>query len=328
MAKKVDMSKIRVGIIGAAGYAAGELIRLLIYHSKIDLVGLQSNSCAGLSVHEIHDDLCGQCDLMFSKQVTKEADLYFICKGHGKAKSFILENQWLLEKYLIDFSQDFRIIEGHSFIYGLAEWQKEKIKNAKHIANPGCFATAIQLALLPLANSSQLSNNIHITGITGSSGAGQALRATTHFTWRNNNVSVYKAFEHQHLREIKQTLGILQSNPLPEFYFIPVRGNFTRGIMCSVYLPFSDDLADTRKLYEDYYRQSPFIHISHKNPHLKQVVNTNNTILHVDKRQGQLLIMSILDNLLKGAAGQAVQNMNLMFGWPEDEGLKLKASTF
>lgn len=322
--------KIKVGIVGSAGYTGGELLRILIYHPEVEIVFAHSNSNAENPVFDVHNDLLGDTNLKFSSTFHTEIDVLFLCVGHGESKKFFEVNPNFLENKnvrIIDLSQDFRP-ETNSFVYGLPELKKESIKNAKRISNPGCFATAIQLALLPLANSSELQNDIHISATTGSTGAGQSLSATSHFSWRNNNLSAYKSFEHQHLKEINQSLNQLQPDFSKEISFIPYRGAFTRGILASVYLKSNLTIDNAKNLYKNYYENHPFTHISDKNIDLKQVINTNKCILFIEKHNDNLLITSIIDNLIKGASGQAVQNMNLMFGLDEKTGLNLKSVCF
>ncbi|HHH49986.1 MAG TPA: N-acetyl-gamma-glutamyl-phosphate reductase [Saprospiraceae bacterium] len=320
---------ISVGIVGGAGYTAGELIRILLYHPKATIHFVQSNSQAGKAISEIHTDLIGELDMDFIPKAIFSVDIIFLCMGHGKSKSFFDNNDIPKTCKIIDLSHDFRIKkEGNVFVYGLPELNKPKIKQADYIANCGCFATAIQLALLPLAKNQLLQHDIHVHAITGATGAGQLPRATTHFSWRNNNLSVYKAFQHQHLQEIKQSLVQLQNDFDAEINFIPVRGDFPRGIFASVYTKFDGSLEEAANLYQRFYQDDPFTIISLQNPNLKQVVNTNKCILHLEKHGNKLLIISEIDNLIKGASGQAVQNMNLMFGFEETMGLLLKAVVF
>lgn len=324
---------IKVGIIGGAGYTAGELIRLLVNHAKVQLNFVYSTSNAGNYVYEVHEDLLGVLDLKFTDKINSTIDVLFLCLGHGNSTKFLKENTFSKETKIIDLSNDFRLkidafFQEREFIYGLPELQKKKIETATSIANPGCFATAIELALLPLAKALKLNSAVHINATTGATGAGVSQSATTHFSWRDNNFSVYKAFTHQHLGEIQESITKLQYNFSNKLFFIPNRGNFSRGIFASVYLKFDESLEMAYKLFEDFYKDAVFTHVS-KNPiHLKQVVNTNNCFLHLQKFEDQLLITSVIDNLLKGASGQAIQNMNLMFGFDESEGLKLKATTF
>lgn len=321
---------IRVGIIGGAGYTAGELLRILVYHPEVNLVFVHSKSQAGKKVIDIHRDLIGQIDLIFSNEFDFEIDVLFLCMGHEKSASFLSENKIPERVKIIDLSRDFRLKNNpkSDFIYGLPELNKSEIVASNKIANPGCFATAIQLALLPLAHPKALKNNIHINAITGSTGAGQQPSPTTHFSWRNNNVSIYKPFQHQHLAEIEQSIQQLDKTFNQKIYFIPTRGNFTRGIFASLYLKSPLTLKEAKMIYNKYYESHPFVHMSDNNPDLKQVINTNNCILYLKKVDDQLLIISMIDNLIKGASGQAVQNMNLMFGLPETTALNLKPISF
>lgn len=321
---------IKAGIIGGAGYTAGELIRLLINHPQVELVFVNSTSNAGNKLTDVHGGLLGETDMLFTDQLPyNKIDVLFFCTAHGDTKKFLEANEIPSNLRLIDLSTDYRKESSeHSFVYGLPELNKNEIKKASRIANPGCFATAIQLALLPLAKAQLMNSEVHVNAITGSTGAGVKPGATSHFSWRENNISVYKAFEHQHLTEIKQSLLHLQHNFSEDINFIPVRGNFTRGIFASVYLNFEESVEYAEKLYLDYYKESPFVIVSDKNPDLKQVVNTNKCVLYLEKHGNKLLILSCIDNLVKGASGQAVHNMNLMFGLSEKEGLALKASAF
>jgi N-acetyl-gamma-glutamyl-phosphate reductase len=322
---------INVGIIGGAGYTAGELIRILLYHPNVQLNYIHSKSQAGKPVTAIHGDLIGETELVFTDQPPAGTDALFLCMGHGESVTWMREHAALAEKCaIIDLSHDFRIkASGHQFVYGLPELQRTAIQEARHIANPGCFATAIQLALLPLAHAGLLNEEVHVHAITGSTGAGQKPTHTSHFSWRNNNVSVYKAFDHQHLAEIRQSLNQLSptgfSQPLN---FIPMRGNFTRGIMATAYTTSILSTQQLTELYQQYYADAPFTCMATENPDLKQVVNTNKCILFAEQHQGKALIISMIDNLLKGASGQAVQNMNLVFGFPETAGLWLKPIAF
>jgi N-acetyl-gamma-glutamyl-phosphate reductase len=311
----------KIGIVGAAGYTGGELLRILVNHPDVHLTSILSNSQAGKLISDVHTDLLGSTHLRFVKDLTP-VDVLFLCSGHGESKKFLAANDIPWHTKIIDLSTDFRD-ESDGFVYGLPEFQKEKIQSANKIANPGCFATSIELALLPLANAGLIKEDVHVSAITGSTGAGQSLSPTSHFSWRNNNVSVYKAFTHQHLAEIKQTLGTQQA-----IHFIPYRGNFSRGIMANVYTPYSGTQEQVEKLYEDFYANSPFVFLSSAAVDVKQVVNTNKCFLHLQVHEGQILISSVIDNLIKGASGQAVQNMNLMLGWEEDLGLKLKSIGF
>ena len=318
---------IRAGIIGGAGYTAGELLRILLYHPNVEIAYIHSKSQARKLVSSIHEDLVGECLLHFTDEVVLEdIDVLFLCMGHGRSKEFLESNPIPENLAVIDLSRDYRI--GTDFVYGLPELHQSAIKATKRLANPGCFATALQLPLLPLAKAKMLQDEVHIHAITGSTGAGQAPVATTHFSWRNNNLSIYKAFRHQHMDEIKQSLHFLQPEYQREVNFLPLRGDFPRGIFASLYTNIAAEEDEVYNLYQDYFRDAPFVQISDKNPHLKQVVNTNKCIIHLEKHGNKLLIISLIDNLLKGASGQAVQNMNLMFGLEETTGLKLKAMVF
>lgn len=321
---------IKAGIIGGAGYTAGELIRLLINHPQVELVFVNSTSNAGNKLTDVHGGLLGETEMTFTDQLPyNEIDVLFFCTAHGDTKKFLDSNNVPENLKIIDLSTDYRKESPeHEFVYGLPELNRERIKKAKRIANPGCFATAIQLALLPLAKAQLLNTEVHVNAITGSTGAGVKPSATSHFSWRENNISVYKAFEHQHLGEIRQSLDQLQNSFSEDINFIPVRGNFTRGIFASIYLNFAGTEEDAVKLYKDFYKDSPFVIITDKNPDLKQVVNTNKCVLYVEKHGNKLLILSCIDNLVKGASGQAVHNLNLIFGLEETEGLKLKATGF
>lgn len=320
---------IRAGIIGAAGYTAGELMRILICHPQVEIVFAQSESHAGEPVWTAHQDLFGETDLVFTADAHVEnVDVVFLCSGHGKSKAAVASFPSEYDGKIIDLSNDYRLkADAEDFVYALPEAFRDRIKGARHIANPGCFATSIQLALLPAAKADIL-GEIHVTGITGSTGAGQKPSETTHFSWRDNNLSVYKAFTHQHLGEICETLHTLAPSWDGEINFVPVRGDFTRGIMASVY--FDCDLTEDEavKLYKDYYKDEPFIRIVDTNPDLKMVVGTNRCFLYIKKYGRKLHIISMIDNLIKGASGQAVENMNIIFGLPETEGLRLKANRF
>lgn len=323
---------IKAGIIGGAGYTAGELLRLLVHHPEVEVTFVQSNSQSGKPVSAIHDDLITETDLVFQKE-QGEADVIFLCQGHGKAKTFFQDNVVNENTKIIDLSQDFRHqasadFGSRQFVYGLPELNKNKIQQAQNIANPGCFATAIQLALLPLAQLGLLTDEVHVHAVTGSTGAGQAPGETTHFSWRNDNVSIYKAFEHQHLKEITESIISLQQGFDQEINFIPMRGNFSRGIFVSAYTTFEGDIEKAYALFNNFYSKAAFTKVVKTPLHLKQVVNTNYCFLHLAKHGSKLLITSIIDNLLKGASGQAVQNLNLMFGLNESLGLQLKANAF
>lgn len=323
------MSKVRIGIVGSAGYTGGELLRILVFHPNAEIVFAHSNSNAGNPVSKVHSDLIGVTDLKFSDKLSDEVDVIFLCMGHGASVTFMQENKLADHIKVIDLSHDFRLArDGNEFVYGLPELQREKIKTAQYIANPGCFATAIQLGLLPLAKAGLINEEIHTSGVTGSTGAGQSLSATSHFSWRSNNISIYKAFSHQHIKEIKQSLQQLQSSFTKSLNFIPYRGNFTRGIMISSYLNCPLSIEEALKLYKEYYSSHPFTHVTDENPDVKQVVNTNNCLVYLEKFEDKLHIISVIDNLTKGASGQAVQNMNLVFGLEETTGLRLKSVGF
>lgn len=321
---------IKAGIIGGAGYTGGEMIRILINHPSVEIKFVHSNSNAGNLISSVHEDLFGDTDLRFTDELSNDVDVLFLCVGHGNAKKFLEENQIDKSIKIIDLSQDFRLKanSGNSWVYGLPELNREKIKAASYIANPGCFATCIQLGLLPLAAKGLLKSEVHLNATTGSTGAGQGLSATSHFSWRNNNLSVYKAFDHQHLNEIGESLKQLDPTFDEALNFIPQRGDFTRGILAAMYLESDLTAEEAQKIYQDYYESHVFTHVSKKNIDLKQVVNTNKALIHVEKHGTKLFIVSIVDNLLKGASGQAVQNMNLIFGLEEGTGLRLKASAF
>lgn len=324
---------IDVGIIGGAGYTAGELIRLLITHPKANLDFIYSTSNAGNKVHKVHQDLVGSTELEFSSSINPEVDVLFLCLGHGNSKAFLEVHKFSQKTKIIDLSNDFRLekdrdFQDMHFVYGLPELNKNAITTANYIANPGCFATGIQLALLPLAAHQRLKSDVHVNAVTGATGAGTALSETTHFSWRDNNFSHYKAFSHQHLGEINESIHALQKEVTSEIVLVPNRGNFSRGIFTTAYTDFEGSLEDAKKLYQTFYKDAAFTIVSDADIHLKQVVNTNKCLLHLYKLNNRLLITSIVDNLLKGASGQAVQNMNLMFGFEETEGLLLKANYF
>ena len=322
--------KIKAGIVGGAGYTGGEMLRLLINHPDVEIAFVHSNSNGGNLISDVHTDLIGDTQLRFTGELSSEIDVLFLCVGHGDAKKFLDANPVAEGIKIIDLSQDFRLAQaaGTEWVYGLPELNRERIKDASHIANPGCFATCIQLGLLPLAAKGLLKDEVHINATTGSTGAGQSLAATSHFTWRNNNLSVYKAFEHQHLNEIGESLQQLDPQFDAVMNFIPQRGDFTRGILAAMYVETEMTEEEAQLLYEDFYAEHPFTHVSRKNIDLKQVVNTNKGLVHVEKHGDKLLVISIIDNLLKGASGQAVQNMNIMFGLEERQGLRLKATAF
>ncbi|MEL6557374.1 MAG: N-acetyl-gamma-glutamyl-phosphate reductase [Bacteroidota bacterium] len=320
----------KIGVIGAAGYTAGELIRILLNHPDVGEIHCQSNSQGGKKVTEVHTDLVGECDLVFEQSIIYEGlDVIFLCKGHGQSVKF-LEAETLPDQLkIIDLSHDFRLKKaGNDFTYALPELNKNSIKTSNKLANPGCFATAIQLGLLPAANSNIIKSDIHVSGITGSTGAGQSLTPTSHFSWRNNNISVYKAFVHQHLQEIGESLTQTSDGTSYKVNFIPYRGNFTRGIITTSYFSTDASLEEVETIYEKYYQEAVFTHVTDRNPDLKQVVNSNKALVYLEKHDDQLMIISMIDNLLKGASGQAVQNMNLMFGLEENTGLKLKSTAF
>jgi N-acetyl-gamma-glutamyl-phosphate reductase len=322
------MHSIKVGIIGAAGYTGGELLRILINHSYAELVFVNSQSQAGKRVYSTHTDLLGDTELLFTDKLPFESvDVIFLCSGHGQSLKFLAENNIPPSVKIIDLSTDYRD-ESNGFIYGLPELNRERIKSSNKIANPGCFATSIQLALLPLAANNLLKSEVHVSAVTGSTGAGQSLSTSTHFSWRNNNISIYKAFTHQHLAEIGQSLKQLQNGFEKEINFIPYRGNFTRGIMANVYLDYDGTQEEADAIFEEYYVEHPFCTISKSPIDLKQVINTNKCLLEIQKHGNKLLITSIIDNLVKGASGQAVQNMNIAFGLPETTGLNLKSVGF
>ncbi len=322
------MNSIKIGIIGGAGYTGGELLRILINHPSAELVFVNSQSQAGKPVYSTHTDLLGDTELLFTDKLPFESvDVIFLCSGHGQSAKFLAENNVPNSVKIIDLSTDYRDETG-GFVYGLPELNRERIKTSNKIANPGCFATSIQLALLPIAANGLLNSEVHVSAVTGSTGAGQSLSASTHFSWRSSNISIYKAFTHQHLAEIGQSLKQLQTGFEKEINFIPYRGNFTRGIMANVYLDYDGTLENAIAVFEKYYAEHPFCTISKSPIDLKQVVNTNKCILEIQKHGNKLLITSIIDNLVKGASGQAVQNMNLSFGLAETTGLNLKSVGF
>lgn len=319
---------IKVGIIGGAGYTAGELLRILINHPEVEVTFVHSESNAGNPLWKVHEGLYGDTDMLFSDSFDLNAiDVLFMCSAHGKSAGFWQENARPENLKVVDLAQDFRD-ESEGFVYGLPEMQIAKIRGAKLVANPGCFATAIQLALLPLAAAGLLNSEINITAITGSTGAGVKPGATTHFSWRNNNLSTYKVFEHQHLKEIRRDMGILQPGFEADINFVPMRGDFARGIFVSATVDCELEGEEALQLYRNYYEGAAFTHVADFPIDLKQVVNTNKCLVNVEKHGRKLVISSVIDNLLKGASGQAVQNMNIIFGLPENTGLKLKASAF
>lgn len=320
-----------VGIIGGSGYTGGELIRLVLQHPALKLSFVYSTTRSGKSLNSVHQDLLGTVSLDFTDSIESDIDILYLCLGHGNSKTFLKEHSFSDKTIIIDLGNDFRLeadqaFEGRNFVYGLPELQKEKIENSKSIANPGCFATAIQLALLPLANQNLINGPVHINATTGSTGAGVGLSTTNHFSWRNNNLSWYKPFTHQHLGEIHQSLEQLDSPS--ELYLIPQRGDFTRGIFTTLYTSFEGSLEEAKKYYHTFYAFHPFTQISDQEVSLKSVINTNYCFIHLHKYQNKLLITSVIDNLVKGASGQAIQNTNLIMGWEENLGLNLKASIF
>ena len=327
--------RVRVGVLGAAGYTGGELIRLLLNHPEAEIVFANSESNAGNLVSDVHEGLIGDTDLKFTDEMPfDKVDVVFFCFGHGKSEAFLKEHTIPANVKIIDLAQDFRVkseelrVKNYNFIYGLPETHKSMIKGCQYLANPGCFATCIQLAMLPALKAGIISGDIHVNGITGSTGAGQKPGATTHFSWRNDNISVYKTFTHQHLLEINQTVQELCPGYDGRVLFIPQRGCFTRGIFVTAYAKCDKSLEEVQQIYADYYKDAAFTHFVTKSPDMKQVVNTNKAVVYVEKYEDQLLMISCIDNLLKGAVGQAVQNMNLMFGLDEKAGLELKASAF
>ena len=322
------MEKINVGIIGAAGYTAGELLRILVNHPNVEITLAQSESQNGNTVSSVHTDLVGDIDLKFSSSIdANSADVFFLCKGHSESKKILAAYPALLEKKIIDLSQDFRIAGDHDFIYGLPEINRKEIQYAQHVANPGCFATCIQLGILPAVKAGIAQDDIHVSGITGSTGAGQAFSVTSHFSWRQNNASVYKPLEHQHLLEIGQSVE--QAGDFNgDIQFIPYRGAFTRGIICTSYFETNVSEGALNETYKSAYQDHPFTHFSEVNPDLKMVVNTNKALVYPTKIGSKTVVISVIDNLIKGASGQAVQNMNLMCGLSETAGLNLKASAF
>jgi N-acetyl-gamma-glutamyl-phosphate reductase len=320
---------IKVGILGAAGYTGGELIRLLLNHPEAEIVFANSESNAGNPVSDVHEGLIGDTNLKFTDEMPfDKVDVVFFCFGHGKSEHFLQEHTIPANVKIIDLAQDFRIKGDHDYVYGLPEINKKEIAMAQHVANPGCFATAIQLALLPAAYLNILKEDVAVNAITGSTGAGQKPGSTTHFSWRVDNLSIYKPFTHQHIAEIRQSLTQIQGYLDASIDFIPYRGNFARGIFCTVVIKTKAPIEDIIEAYKDFYREAVFTHYCDKSIDLKQVVNTNKALVHVDGFEGKVLVTSCIDNLLKGAVGQAVQNMNIMFGIAETAGLRLKASGF
>ena len=322
---------IRAAIAGGTGYTGGELFRILLNHPEVEIVAATTTSSEGTPVCEVHRDLIGETSLKFGTELN-DPDVLFLCLGHGISREFLESHDISPDCRIIDLGNDFRIDGNHAgrhFVYGLCESARDRIRNAHDIANPGCFATAIQLTLLPLAGSGLINDEIHVTAITGSTGAGKKPGETTHFSYRDNNISIYKLFRHQHLAEIRKNIGAV-SGAEPVINFVPMRGDFTRGIFASVYTRAAAGITETeyRELYEKYYEDSPFVFVSDDGISLKEVVNTNKGLLHIELHDGYVHISSIIDNLVKGASGQAVQNMNLMFGLDESAGLKLKGSAF
>ena len=320
------------GIIGGSGYTGGELLRLVLNHPGLTLDFVYSTTRPGFPLSETHPDLLGSTSIHFTDQVNLDVSVVFLCLGHGNSSKFLEQNKFSKQTLIIDLSNDFRLsadseFMGRTFVYGLPERNKEAIEQATAIANPGCFATAIQLALLPLATAEKLTNSIHVNATTGSTGAGVGLSATAHFSWRNNNMSWYKPFTHQHLGEIGESINELQGSATT-MYFLPQRGDFTRGIFATAYTAFDGSIEEAVALYTDYYANDPFTHVSKQEIALKQIINSNNCFLHLHLHEGTLLITSVIDNLIKGASGQAIQNVNLIYGWEEGLGLNLKASTF
>ena len=325
-----NQNKIKVGIQGASGYTGGELIRLILKHPNCELIYAGSESNYGKLISEIHQDLVGECKIQFTNKLNQNIDVLFLCLGHGNSESFLKKIKLDKKIKIIDLSQDFRLeksFKKRTFSYGLPELQKEKISKSSNIANPGCFATAIQLGLLPLISSDYEIDEVHTNAITGSTGAGVKLNDTSHFSWRNNNISWYKPFNHQHLYEVNNNFNKLLLKNV-KINFLPLRGNFTRGIFCTSYFKNKLSLENVEKLYVEFYKEDPFTIVSKNEIHLKQVINTNKCLIHLRKEKDILLVTTVIDNLVKGASGQALQNMNLMFGLDETTGLKLKSSIF
>ena len=316
--------KISVGILGASGYTGGELIRLLLHHPFVDLKWLYSRSHGTAPISGVHRDLLPWPELRFTDQAPPELDLIFLCAGHGVSKDWLADNDPGADTRIIDLSSDFRLNNDGGFVYGLPEWRRNEIKSSARIANPGCFATAIQLGLLPFLRKGLLPDQLSIHATTGSTGAGRGLSETTHFTWRESNLSVYKAFSHQHENEINQLIQALMPGYAGQTHFIPQRGNYTRGILANLVIPTDRSLEDWSGIFQESYRDEAFVHLSEDPISVKDVVNTNHAFIHLEKGSGQLLITVAIDNLLKGASGQAVQNMNLIMGWDERTGLQLK----
>ncbi len=325
-------NKINIGIIGGAGYTGGELIRLLLNHPNVEIKFVHSKSNAGNPLYKVHQDLIGETQLIFSDEINQQIDILFLCLGHGESTKFLESNIIDSRIKIIDLANDFRIkknalFQGREFIYGLPELNKQQIKEAQNIANPGCFATAIQLGLLPLSQQNVLSE-VYTTGITGSTGAGQSLSSTSHFSWRVNNIQAYKTLTHQHLSEINQSINQLQDSENHALHFVPWRGDFARGIFVSSTLKCDMDLEALNTLFTSFYKDHPFVHISTTAISLKQVVNTNKCVINIEKLDNTIVIHTAIDNLLKGASGQAIQNLNIMFGLDEKTGLNLKPQAF
>ena len=321
----------KIGIVGGSGFTGGELIRILLNHPKFKIKFIYSLSQNGKNIHEIHPDLLGKTDIIFSDQITTDIDVLFLCLGHGKSRIFLDNYNFKSDTIIIDLSSDFRLINNNkyksrNFLYSLPEFNREKIKQSKSIANPGCFATAIQIGLLPLMVNNLIKNDIHVNAITGSTGAGKISSDTNNFNWRNNNVSIYKPFNHQHLNEIYQTLNILGNNS--KIYFVPYRGNFTRGIFTSIYMKLDNEIKDIEIIYKDFYKNHPFTFLSKNDVNLKEVINTNNCHVKIQFHESIIHITTVLDNLLKGASGQAVQNLNIIYGYEESLGLNFKGSIY
>ena len=321
----------KIGIVGGSGFTGGELIRVLLNHPKLKIKFIYSLSQNGKNVHEIHPDLLGKTDIIFSDQISTDIDVLFLCLGHGKSRIFLDKYNFKSDTIIIDLSSDFRLTnknkyKSRNFLYSLPEFNREKIKQSKSIANPGCFATAIQIGLLPLMANNLIKNDIHVNAITGSTGAGRISSDTNNFNWRNNNLSIYKPFNHQHLNEIYQTLNIMGNNS--KIYFVPYRGNFTRGIFTSIYMKFDDEIENIKSIYKDFYESHPFTFLSKNDINLKEVINTNNCHVSIECHESIIHITTVIDNLLKGASGQAVQNLNIIFGYEESLGLNFKGSIY
>ena len=321
----------KIAILGGSGFTGGELIRILLNHPKFKIKFIYSLSQNGKNIHEIHPDLLGKTDIIFSDQITTDVDVLFLCLGHGKSRIFLDKYNFKSDTILIDLSSDFRLINNNkyksrNFLYSLPEFNREKIKQSKSIANPGCFATAIQIGLLPLLVNNLIKNDIHVNAITGSTGAGKISSDTNNFNWRNNNVSIYNPFNHQHLNEIYQTLNILGNDS--KIYFVPYRGNFTRGIFTSIYMKLDHKIKDIEIIYKDFYKNHPFTFLSKNDINLKEVINTNNCHVKIQFHESLIHITTVLDNLLKGASGQAVQNLNIIYGYEESLGLNFKGSIY